>query len=333
MTKKYTHLKLEQRYQIEALLKTKKSYEEIGQIVGVHKSTISREFGRNVSKRGAGSLIYDPVCAQEKTDKRHRSKNKHIRFTEAMKRQIRDWLIDEKLSPELISAKGKRELGDFVSHEAIYQWIWYCKKSQHQDQAMRQDKRLYLHLKHGRRRKRRGNFRDKRGTIHHRISIEKRPQTINLRKRIGDKEADLVLGKNRQPGLLVLCDRKTRMNWIEKITSKDANYIEGKIRKILNRTPHQVRSITFDNDLAFAKHYQLKEVYGIKTYFTHPYTSQEKGTIENRIGVIRQFFPKGTDFTKITEQEIKRVETIINNRPLRMFDYRTAKEMHEKMVV
>src|SRR4051794_4682095 len=119
MTKKYTHLTLEQRYQIEALLKTEKNYEEIGEIVGVDKSTISREFKRNVSKRGIGSLTYDPDKAQEKTDKRHRTKKKSIRFTEEMKNQARDWLINEKLSPELISAKGKQELGDFVSHEAI----------------------------------------------------------------------------------------------------------------------------------------------------------------------------------------------------------------------
>lgn len=331
MTKKYTHLTLEQRYQIEALLKTERNYEEIGEIVGVNKSTISREFKRNVSKRGIGSLTYDPDNAQEKTDKRHRTKTKRIRFTEEMKNQARDWLINEKLSPELISAKGKRELGDFVSHETIYEWIWESKKSHHK--KMRADNRLYLHLKHGRRRRKRGNFKDNRGLIKNRISIEKRPEIINLRKRIGDKEADIVLGKDRQPGLLILTDRKTRMNWIEKIESKEAAHIEQKIRKILNRTAHSVKSITFDNDQAFANHDHLKNDLGIKTYFTHPYTSQEKGTVENRIGVIRRFFPKKTNFAKVTEQEVARVERIINLRPLRMFNYKSAKEIYEKMVV
>ena len=207
-----------------------------------------------------------------------------------MKSEARSWLKVEKLSPELISAKGKAEFGDFVSHEILYQWIWESKKSNHR--KMRKDKGLYLYLKHGRRRRKRGNIKDCRGLIKDRISIEKRPQRINLRKRIGDKEADLVLGKSHQPGLLILTDRKTRMNWLEKIESKEAKHIEKKIRKILCRTQHKVLSITFDNDQAFANHMNIKNDFGIKTYFTHPYTSQEKGTVENRIGVIRRFFPR-----------------------------------------
>jgi IS30 family transposase len=248
-----------------------------------------------------------------------------------MKTQARTWLKEDKLSPELISAKGRKELGDFVSHETIYKWIWLGKHSHRRD--LRKDKMLHRDLKHHGRRRKRGNNNESRSVIKERVSIEKRPKIINQRKRIGDKEADLVLGKNRRPGLLVLTDRKLRMNWLEKIESKEATYIEGKIRKMIRRCNHQVKSITFDNDLAFAQHYKLKKDLKIKTYFTHPFTSQEKGTIENRIGVIRRFFPKGTDFTKVTAMEVREVENKINQRPMRMFKYASPQELYTKKVL
>lgn len=331
MTKKYKHLQPEQRYQIECLLTAEHSITEIADILKVNKSTISREIKRNTNKRGQHAQIYIASKAESWTRERHRLKPKHIRFTEDMKAYARKGLKQEKLSPELIWANGKKEFGDFVSHETIYQWIWSGKKSNRRDR--RGDKMLHRELKHfGRRRKRR-NQNENRGLIKDRTSIDKRPAIINQRKRIGDKEVDLVLGKNRQPGLLIVTDRKLRMNWLEKITSKDAKYIERKLKKIINRCLHPVKSITFDNDLAFARHYKIKEDLKIPTYFTHPYTSQEKGTVENRIGVIRRFFPKRTDFSKVTAAEVREVERKINERPIRMFNYKSAKDLYEKMVV
>lgn len=122
------------------------------------------------------------------------------------------------------------------------------------------------------------------------------------------------------------------MNWLEKIESKEAAYIEKKIKKIINRCHHHVKSITFDNDLAFAQHYKIKKDLNIKTFFTHPYTSQEKGTVENRIGVIRRFFPRRTDFTKVTEADVKEVERKLNERPMRMFKYASPQELYKKQV-
>ena len=90
---------------------------------------------------------------------------------------------------------------------------------------------------------------------------------------------------------------------------------------------HQVRTLTFDNDQSFAEHYRLHPL-GIDTYFTHPYSAQEKGSVENRIGLIRMFFPKKTDFTKVGDEEVKKVQEMINNRPLRMFGYKTPNQIH-----
>ncbi|MFN8167123.1 MAG: IS30 family transposase [Bacteroidia bacterium] len=331
MTQKYKHLQPEQRYQIEGFLQLGIGVPQIANSLGVCKCTIYREIKRNTPQRGQGALVYKALNAQEKTHNRHRQKKKHIRFTEEMKSYCRTLLEQERYSPELIAVMGLNQFDDFVSHETIYKWIWSGKHSHRRER--KRDKLLYKFLKHSGRRRKRGNIKDNRGFILHRTSIEDRPQIINDRKRIGDVEADLVLGKNHQPGLLVVTDRKLRMNWIEKITSKESNYIEKKLRKIIRRSTIKIKSITFDNDQAFAKHYKLRSDFGVKTYFTHPYTSQEKGTVENRIGVIRRFFPKRTDFKTVENKQVRKVEKSLNNRPLRLFNYASPNEQYEKMVL
>lgn len=330
MTKRYTQLRPEQRYQIECLIIAGKNGSEIADILGVNKSTISRELKRNTPQRGSGALVYDALKADKKTRNRHRTKRKRCCFTDDMKSQARNWLTQDKLSPELISARGKKELGEFVSHETIYKWIWDGKFSNHRD--FRIDKNLHKELKHYGRRRKRANVKGSRSVILKRVSIENRPKIINQRKRLGDKEADIILGKNRKPGVLILTDRKLRMNWLEKIESKESKYIAKKIKKIVQRCAHKVKSITFDNDLAFAQHHAIRKELNIKTYFTHPFTSQEKGTVENRIGVIRQFFPKSTDFSKVTAAQIRAVERKLNQRPMRMFKYASPQEKYEKKV-
>jgi len=239
-----------------------------------------------------------------------------------MRRFICESLIKEKLSPEFITMKGRRMRRDFISHEAIYQWIWRMKFSQ--AKVDRPFNHLYQYLRHARRRRKRSRKRHNRGNILERRWVDQRPQLANQRVRIGDLEADIMLGKDRKPGLLVVLDRMTRMTRIRKLKTKDSRYVMGKLKKIC-RQLGKVRTITFDNDQSFAEHYKLNEM-GIETFFTHPYSSQEKGSVENRIGLIRMFFPKQTVFTQVSDQQVRDVEKIINNRPLRMFDYRSPKE-------
>ena len=88
-----------------------------------------------------------------------------------------------------------------------------------------------------------------------------------------------------------------------------------------------VKTVTLDNDQSFAEHYRLNRI-GIRTFFTHPYSSQEKGSVENRIGIIRMFFPKKIDFRQVNEQQVRTVQKIINGRPLRMFNYKCPDEIH-----
>ena len=325
MTKKYSQLTQEQRYQIEALRMANHSQSFIANAIGVHKSTICRELQRNTPKRGKGAKVYHAAKAQRKTAQRHLLKPKRIRFTEALKADMRQMVEEEKYSPELVAAQWAREGEDGVSHETIYKYIFDCKKSN--KKVHRRDKYLYKHLKHSKRRRKRGNYKDSRGLIPNRTSIEQRPEIVNKRIRPGDMEVDLIIGKNHKSGLLVTIDRATLLTTIDKIESRDPKKIQHILLKRLGQKKY-LKTITFDNDQAFSLHQIPAQKLNVKTFFTRPYTSQDKGSIENRNGVIRRFFPKKTDFNPITKKEINNVENKINNRPIRKFGYKTAFEVH-----
>lgn len=319
-----SHLTKEQRYTIERFLKNNESQSMIAKLIGCHKSTISREIKRNVGKRGRNAKVYDSIKAQTKTDNRHKRKSKRVKFTMSMKEYIKAKLTTEKWSPEIISVKGKEKYNDFVSLESIYKWIWAMKRSNKREDLPY--KLLHEGLKHGKRRQKRGNVHQNRGCIPERISIEKRPKVVDNRKRLGDMEVDLVIGKNHKPGLLVIIDRATLKTVLCKIESKEANYIANKIVNKSKNWKPWIKTLTYDNDLAFASHKLVNEKLKTQSYFTHPYSAQDKGTIENRIGTLRRFFPKKTDFTKVTTQEVKKVEKYLNSRPVRKFDYLSPDE-------
>jgi IS30 family transposase len=317
----YKQLGQEQRYVIDRLLRNGQSQKEIAQSLGYHKSTISRELKRNTPRRGRGAKEYNPERAQMKTEKRHHDKLKHQKFTDQMRKQIIKGLTVEKLSPELITVRGRTDNPDFVSHETIYRWIWAMKHSHQREYQPFQ--LMYKELKHGRRRRKRGNYHGNRGCISNRVSIERRPLIVQKRKRLGDVEVDLMLGKNHQPGLLVITDRASLKTSLVKISTKACQPIAKSIVRKMQSCKHWLKTMTYDNDLAFAAHASVNKALKTKSFFTHPYTSQEKGTVENRIGVLRRFFPKKTDFTTVTTKRVREVEKMINERPVRKFNYQT----------
>jgi len=293
--------------------------------IGVHRSTISRELRRNTPKRGRGAKIYNAEKAHLKAKNREKQKNKHVRLTEEMLGYIRTQLKEQRWSPELISEKGKDKYGDFVSHETIYQYIWTAKHSHHR--KYRSDKNLHYYLRHWRRRKKRSNSKQNRGCIPNRTSIEQRPKIVSDRSRAGDLEVDLMMGKGRKPGLIVLTDRTHLETHLIKINTKNSKVISDKIISRMKGQHKELHTMTFDNDLAFAKHEKIVKHLKVDTYFTRPYTSQDKGSVENRIGVIRRFIPKGTDVSKIHPSTIRAIERKLNNRPIRKFGYLSPIEM------
>lgn len=316
--KKFSQLNTDERAKIEVLLKEGYSVRAISRSLGRPPSTICRELKRN------GPEVYRVERAQYFACLRHRNKNKRIVFTAAMKEFIADQLQTKRLSPELICVAGRQIWVDFVSTEWIYRWIWQMKFSMAKGDKPYQ--RMYKYLRNASRKRRRGRKHCMRGNIIDREWIEHRPAAANNRSRFGHLEADIMLGKDRQPGLFVMLDRKSRKSWIRKLVVKDADYVMRLCKEICQQAGN-VKTITFDNDQSFAEHYKLREI-GIKTYFTHPYSSQEKGSVENRIGIIRMFFPKKTNFREVKEEQVRSVEELMNQRPLRMFSYRSPNEIH-----
>lgn len=323
--KKYKQLSSEQRYIISYLLNQGKSQKEVAEAVGCHKSTIYRELKRNSPQRGPSAGIYEPLKAQQRADQRHALKAKYVKFNVLMKDKIIHWLKFEKLSPELITVQGRKIYGDFISHETIYRWIWQMKHS-HRSENMPY-KYLYQYLRHGRRRRKRSNLYQNRGCIPERVSIEKRPLLVNKRQRLGDFEIDLMMSKNHQPGLLVMLDRTTLKTYLAKITTKAAVPIAKTIIHKLNHCRAWIKTITYDNDLAFSAHQLVNASLNTKSFFTHPYSSQDKGSVENRIGLLRRFFPKKTNFDLVTHHQVKFIETLINQRPVRKFNYLSPNQL------
>jgi IS30 family transposase len=330
MSKNYSQLSLGQRYQIEALQKAGKKQKQIAVILDVHPSTISRELKRNTPRSGLGAKTYWADNAQRRTTLRHQQKLKRTRFTSEHKQFCRDRLRIEKYSPELISAEGKKLFNYFVSGETIYQWIWRCKKSNRG--ADKPDRSLYKLLRHACRKRKRGNRNDKRGNIPGRVFIEHRPKLVDHRKRLGDVEVDLMIGQKHRSAILVCLDRCTRRLMIRKLKNKESNEVTKTLLTLFSEQQHWLKTMTFDNDTAFTQHLTVAKNLHIKTFFTRPYTSQDKGSVENRIGILRRFLPKSTDLGDITAKQLQHIEDLINNRPMKLFNFKTPNQLFSEKI-
>ena len=220
-------------------------------MIGVHKSTVLRELKGNVPKRGLGAKIYCADKAQCKTEIRHKQKPKQVLFSSALKDDVLRRMTVEKLGPELISAQWKKENQKGVSHEIVDKFIWESKFSNRKEH--RAFKKTYKLLKHGKRRRKRRVYKDNRGLIPGRIAIENRSALANRRKRLGDIEVDLIIGKNHQGGLLVMLDRASLVITIDQINSKKPQHIKKLILKRMKNNGH-LKTMTFENDQAFGLH-------------------------------------------------------------------------------
>jgi IS30 family transposase len=310
--KKYKQLSLEQRYIIALMVKQGKSKTSIASEIDCSISTVYREIKRNGTTKG-----YDATEAHKRAMLKHKIKPKRILLDYYRKLYIRSTLMNERYSPELISVTGKALLGRCVSHETIYQWIWRCKRL-----STDEDKHLYRFLRHGRRKRKRGNQKRNRGiTIKERTPIDQRAEVANQRRRAGDLEVDFMMGRNMKESILVITDRATLFTRLTKLPNKGAQEVLEAIKASIRTFPFKIYTLTFDNDMSFARHFELHKEFKVKTYFTRPYTSQDKGTVENRIGVIRRFIHKKSDLRKITYENVQIIEYLINNRPVRKFQY------------
>jgi len=310
----YTQLTREQRYQIYILRKAGHLQNFIARELGVHPATISRELERGSGRRGYRPKQADEL-AQARKRKRYRAR------INAPTWDLIESLVRQDWSPEQVSGWLAKEKNVGVSHERIYQYI-YADKAR--------GGTLFHHLRcRKKRRKRYGSY-DRRGQMPNCRSIEERPQIVDERKRVGDWEADTIIGQHHQQAILSLVERKSKLCLLKKVERNTAEAIEHAIEELLYPLAEKVKTITSDNGREFANHQSVEKKLKATFYFAHPFAAWERGTNENTNGLVRQYFPKGSDFSKITEREIQQAIARLNNRPRKRLNYRTPQQVFFK---
>jgi IS30 family transposase len=322
MKKKYSHLISEERDLIAVKFATGVKPQTIADEIGKHVSVIYRELKRNKSSSGLYLALEADKQAKERKSKAHQ----RIRISDEFTRKyIEDRIIQDQWTPEQISGRLKWEDPEhYVSHETIYQYIYNEKP----------ELGLYLPRRRHQRYPKSKVRKTKGSKIPDRVSIKERPAEIEERKEFGHFEADLVVSaRNGKGAIFTMAERVSRYTTIVKLDEKTSVLTNLALSWVLSKyPPGSLKSTTFDNGLEFAGHKEISLFFKMLHFFCEPYHSWEKGTIENRNGVIRYYFPKGTDFSKVTEEQIKYVQDKINNRPMKLLDFRTPKEIHDKMI-
>jgi len=282
--------------------------------MGRDRSTVYREIERNTGGRG-----YRPKQAQRKADERRlrcrrepKMKDRRLKTT-VTRRLKKAWSPDEiagRLRCEFPRNPERR-----VSHQTIYTWI------------AREAPELRSYLRRGGRR--RGP--EKRGQLVGCVSIKGRPKVVDSRRRFGDWEGDTVVSPERRSGVVTMVERKSGYTRIRKTANlKSATTRQAACRSLRDLPEVLRRTMTLDNGKEFAQHQQLAEDLGLDIYFAQPYASWQRGTNENTNGLLRQFFPKGTDFARISRHAVARAEKLLNERPRKRLNYQTPEEVLAK---
>lgn len=312
----YKHISKEERDQISILFAKGQSQAEIATTLNRHKSTISRELKRNSSP----NVLYLSQHAQQKSEVRSHKAHKKQRLKNNKIRNYVENGLRKRWSPDAIAGRLKLINDNLsISHEAIYQYIYEEKPE------------LGLYLPRGgvKRRPKSNNRHKNKTKILNRISISKRPEAANSRLEFGHYEADSIVSRQSKTCLNVLVERKSRYTFISILENKTAEETLKAIIFNLSSFSDFVLSVSYDNGTEFAYHQEINLILESNSFFCEPYHSWEKGSVENRNGLIRRFLPKKTDFSKISKQVVANIQEWINNRPMKCLNYLTPKEVYE----
>jgi IS30 family transposase len=316
MTKSYRHLTYEQRCQIDALKKRGDSNINIARILGVNRSTIIREL-----KRNSGVRDYHYEQAHQKTQAR-RKQSACLKMTSEMILSI-----EEKLrlnwSPEQVSGWLKRHGKEYVSYETIYKHIWSEKK---------RGGTLFRYLRHsGKKYNKRSKGTAGRGCIPGRVDIKERPKIAEQKIRLGDWELDTIVGARHQGAIVSAVEKTTKLTKLKKVSHKTAEKVEEALTEKLEPIREFVYTLTADNGKEFAYHQNVSAALQADFFFATPYHSWERGLNEHTNGLVRQYFPKSSSFDHISDEDIERVEALLNNRPRKILGFETPFEAFQRM--
>jgi len=323
------NLNQSQREKIFELLQLEQKQCQIAKEVGCNQSTISREIIRNKDRPRLGYL---PDRAQAKSKlRRIQAKEKVLKWYK--NKVLLEYVVckltcKSHYSPEQVAGRIQLDYPDDkemrISHESIYQYIWKDKKN---------NGKLWKCLRQNRKkRKKRYGKKDCRGIIPNKISIENRPKEVDNKESSGHWEGDLIIGHMHKGAINTQVERRSKLLRAIKMKRKTAEEMVKSTIRAYRYIPKGLRkTMTYDNGTEMAKHEKISKLLEISIYFAHPYHSWERGLNENTNGLIRQYFPKKTDFTKITQVDLDKVVEAINNRPRKTLKYRTPNEVFEEM--
>jgi len=307
----YRQLTQEQRYQIGAFLRIGMKRSEIAKEIKVHRSTVWREIRRNSTP-----YRYNPSRAIRLARERHERKRKKRIDHETWARV--ELLLSREWSPEQISERLKLEGLRSVSHETIYLRV-YRNKMEGGD--------LHIHLRRRHTYRKRIHKYSKRVGWDTRRPISERPAIVETRSRLGDWEIDTIIGREKKGGILSLVERRSRFCLLQRVPTKSADTVADAVCGKLLPHKDKVLTITADNGIEFMRHQKIALHLNADFFFADPYSSWQRGTVENTNGLVRQYFPKKTAFTTLAESDITRVNDRLNNRPRRSLDFRTPAEV------
>lgn len=297
----YTHLSLGERYQIYALIGAEHSINFIARALNRSPSTILREIRRNKSLRGYRvNNAHKKACAR-------RSNN-----ALSIIANVWDWVTDklkENWSPQQIAG-----VHGGLSHMSIYRYIWTNK---------RKGGRLWQCLRRKAKPYRQRLTAETRGRINDRVSIHERPSIVDARTRIGDWEADTIIGQHHKQAIVTLVERKTGLLKMKRVDNKTAQQVSEAMIELLKPVRLQVKTITSDNGKEFAQHKKVKQKLFSSFFFADAYASWQRGTNENTNGLIREYLPKGCDFRQVSDDEMQDIENKLNNRPRKRLGFKT----------
>ena len=312
---KYNQLTYPQRYTIECCLKKKMQKKDIAALIGVSPSTITREIQRNGNPRS-----YNARDAQCRCNQRIIRLQTPRVFTHSMKREVAA-LIRKHWSPEQIVGRYRDKGQKIVSAQTIYNFIhadrhcggnlWRC--CRHQARKRKRTAKAKIPIKD-------------------RISIEQRPPQADG-TRFGDWEMDTIIGKDGKGAILTLIERKTSYGIIRRLPKgKNAEALAHVVWNALIAFKGNIKTITTDNGTEFAAHKRIAQTLDTKVFFAHPYSSWEKGAIENYNKLVRQYIPKQTDFNDITDEQLEHIQKQINSRPRKKIKFKTPKQEFYKQL-
>ncbi|MDX1410933.1 MAG: IS30 family transposase [Nitrospirales bacterium] len=313
----YKHLSNEERFFIWKTLREGKTQKQIAKTLGRHPSTLCREIKRNTY---AQCHVYTYHWAKQIVKYRqqdaHRQKARKLTAECA---HLITQLVRQYLSPEQVSGYLKQHHALSLSHETIYRFIY--------SDATRIAALKPFLRQGGRYRRKRYGSGTRASRIPNRVSITARPHEVEQKTRLGDWECDTVIGKDRKSVLVTVVDRASLFTVCSRVLSRSAQVVSRAITRLLRPFKDRVKTLTFDNGSEFVKHETIAQALEAQTYFAHPYASWERGINENTNGLLRQFFPKRTDFRKISWHQVKEEVAHLNTRPRKTRGDRTPNEL------